>query len=402
MRLAAILALLLLAAPAAALNDTVVIHFFYSDSCPHCAHEEPFLASLEKEYEWLMVQSYETTDMENSFKYARMAAECDASAQSTPGTIICGSLIVGYDGDEGVGAMIEERAIECHNAILENRTVDFKNVGTEVDIPLLGRMDAAHMSLPILTVVLGFLDGFNPCAFFVLLFLLSLLIHTKSRARMLIIGGIFVFFSGLIYFIFMAAWLNLFLYLGELKMITFAAGIVAIIIGLINIKDFFWFKQGVSLSISEGAIGKLFSRMRGLVKATELPSMIGGTIILAIAANGYELLCTAGFPMVYTRVLTLNQLDTLTYYLYLVAYNVVYIIPLSLIVLFFSVTLGSRKLREREGKMLKLMSGNMMLCLGIMLVYVPGALANVIASISILIFAVVLTVFMMPLAKQKE
>ena len=146
---------------------------------------------------------------------------------------------------------------------------------------------------------------------------------------MFLIGGVFVFFSGLIYFLFMAAWLNVFLVVGQIAAITITGGIVALLIGGINVKDFFLFKQGVSLVIPESAKPKLFERMRGLLKAPTLPAMIAGTVVLALSANAYELLCTAGFPMVYTRVLTLHRLTTFQYYQYLVLYNIVYVVPLA-------------------------------------------------------------------------
>jgi hypothetical protein len=211
---------------------------------------------------------------------------------------------------------------------------------------------------------------------------------------MLLIGGVFVFFSGLIYFIFMAAWLNFFLYLGQLKAITLAAGLIATAVAVINIKDYFFFKEGISLSIPDSAKTSLFKRIRRLVKASELPSMIAGTVILAVAANTYELLCTAGFPMVYTRVLTLSNLTTLEYYLYLALYNLVYVLPLFTIVVLFTFTLGARKLTEEEGQILKLLSGNMMLCLGLLLIFAPQLLNNIIVAAGILAFAVGLSALM--------
>ena len=177
-----------------------------------------------------------------------------------------------------------------------------------VTLPFVGALNVQQMSLPVFTGVLAGLDAFNPCAFFVLLFLLSLMVHARNRRRMLLIGAVFVFFSGLIYFVFMAAWLNVFLWIGELKFITLIAGLIAVGIALINIKDFFWFKQGVSLSIPESAKPGLYQRMRNLVRAGVMPAMLASTALLAIAANSYELLCTSGFPMVYTRVLTLSDL----------------------------------------------------------------------------------------------
>jgi MFS family permease len=242
-----------------------------------------------------------------------------------------------------------------------------------------------------LTVFIAGMDAFNPCAFFVLLFLLSMMVHSRSRGRMALIGGIFVFFSGAIYFLFMAAWLNLFIYLGELRLITLIAGLIAIVIASINIKDFFWFKRGLSLSISDDQKPKLFDRIRRLLRLDSIVTVIVATVVLAIVANSYELLCTAGFPMVYTRILTLNALSTESYYLYLLLYNLIYILPLLTIVILFTIKLGSRKLSEQEGMVLKLLSGVMMLMLGVLLVVSPLLLNNVVAAAAILILAISIT-----------
>jgi hypothetical protein len=235
------------------------------------------------------------------------------------------------------------------------------------------------------------MDAFNPCAFFVLLFLLSMMVHSRSRGRMALIGGIFVFFSGAIYFLFMTAWLNLFIFLGELRMITLIAGFVAVLIALINIKDFFWFKKGFSLSISDKEKPKLIDRIRQLLRLDSLVTVVFATIILAVVANSYELLCTAGFPMVYTRILTLRSLSIENYYLYLLLYNLIYILPLLLIVVLFTVKLGSRKLSEQEGMVLKLLSGVMMLMLGLLLVVAPQLLNNVLAAAALLLLAIAIT-----------
>ena len=258
---------------------------------------------------------------------------------------------------------------------------------TAVDIPLLGDLDARKSSLPVLTLVIAGMDSFNPCAFFVLLSLLSLLVHAQSRNKMLLIGGIFVFFSGFIYFLFMAAWLNLFLVMGNVAIITTVAGVVSVVIAGINIKDFFLFKQGVSLTIPDSAKPKLFDRMRRLLRSTSLVSIMIGATVLAVLANFYELLCTAGFPMVFTRILTLNNLSTATYYLYLVLYNIIYVIPLFIIVLGFAVTLGKRQLSEWQGRVLKLASGAMMLGLGGVLLVNPSLLNSVKVSFTILVSA---------------
>ena len=224
-----------------------------------------------------------------------------------------------------------------------------------------------------------------------LLFLLSLMVHGRSRARMALIGGVFVFFSGALYFLFMAAWLNLFLLLEGLQAITLVAGLLAIALALVNIKDFFLAGRGVSLSIPERAKPGLFARMRGLLSAESLPAMLTATVTLAVVANSYELLCTSGFPLVYTRLLTLNELPGGLYYLYLLLYSLVYVLPLLVIVAVFVWTLGARKLGEREGRLLKLLSGTMMLGLGLLLVLAPGLLDNLLTAAGLLLAALALT-----------
>jgi hypothetical protein len=253
-------------------------------------------------------------------------------------------------------------------------------------------IDPSDWGLPILTVVIAGLDAFNPCAFFVLLFLLSLMVHARSRARMMLVGGTFVLISGLIYFVFMAAWLNVFLLLGELRLVTIIAGVVAVGLAAINIKDYFWFQSGgPSLSIPESKKPGMYQRMRNLVAAKSVWAMLIGTAILAVAVNSYELLCTAGLPMVYTRILTLREADTFVYYMYLVLYNIIYVIPLLIIVLLFVMKFGSRKLGEAEGRLLKLMSGMMMLGLGALMLFAPTALNNAGIAIVLLLGAVALT-----------
>lgn len=368
------------------------LYFFHSQTCPHCKHAKQWLPQLAKNYPWLEIHEYEvSTQPENAKLYAQMAKRLGQVANSVPGFLFCEQIQVGYDNETGVGAFLQQQLEACYQkqtatamspSISSNSTP--ASAIPPLQIPLVGTIAVEQLSLPILTVVIAGLDAFNPCAFFVLLFLLSLLVHTRQRSRMLLIGGIFVFFSGAIYFLFMAAWLNLFLYTKELQIITAIAGLIAIIIALINIKDFFWFKAGISLSIPETAKPNLYQRMRQLVISTELIPMMISTVILAIVANTYELLCTAGFPMIYTRILTLNQLPESVYYLYLVLYNLIYVIPLLVIVLIFTYTLGSRKLAEAEGRALKLISGLMMLGLGGILLMKPIWLNNLLVSLAVI------------------
>lgn len=403
-------------------NVQVHLYFFWSLTCPHCREAHPFIEALRDELPWLVVHDLELTQFqENAYKYVDMAASLGQEAMYVPAFFFCETMITGYGSAETTGAEIKRQLIECQAASQAEAVAAAPPASAEasaepaeeesapvaapeamVAIPFVGEINAAGLSLPVLTAVIAGLDAFNPCAFFVLMFLLSLMVHAQSRSRMLLIGGIFVLFSGLIYFVFMAAWLNVFLWIGELRLITTLAGIVAVVIALINIKDFYWYKQGVSLTIPESAKPGLYARMRNLVQAGSLGAMIVSTILLAIAANSYELLCTAGFPMVYTRILTMEELPTLTYYAYLAVYNLIYIVPLLAIVVVFSVKFGSRRLSEEEGRVLKLVSGLMMLLLGVMLVAAPEALGQVGLSVSLLAAALVVALVLVWIDRRRR
>lgn len=382
----------------------VHLYFFWTDSCPHCTRARPFVASLEKTLPWLSVHSLPLTgNRGNLSRYLEMATSLGEEARSVPAFLFCGQIITGYDDDMNIGHFLKEELLQCYQTANDNpqRHGITGPQFPPLKIPLLTDIDIHGLSLPVLTVILASMDSFNPCAFFVLLALLSLLVHARSRARMFAIGGIFVFFSGLFYFLFMAAWLNLFLIIGQLAWVTLSAGILAIGLAIINIKDYFWFGRGVSLSIPVHAKPGLFDRMRGLVQADNGPAMVVGAVALAVAANSYELLCTAGFPMIFTRVLTLNELTPSAYYFYLLLYTLVYVVPLLTIVMIFTLTLGARKLSEKEGQILKLLAGVMMAELGAVLIFSPDAMSHVLTAAGLLVGAVTITYLIVRFNKTK-
>ena len=172
-----------------------------------------------------------------------------------------------------------------------------------IEVPMFGRLSASKLGMPLFTLAIGLVDGFNPCAMWVLLFLLSILVNLRDRRRILAIAGTFVIVSGLAYFAFMAAWLNVFMLIGYLRPIQIALALMAIVIGLVHIKDFFAFKRGLSLSIPESAKPGIYARVRRIVTAEHMAGAIAGAFVLAVLVNIIELLCTAGLPALYTNIL---------------------------------------------------------------------------------------------------
>jgi hypothetical protein len=245
-----------------------------------------------------------------------------------------------------------------------------------VTLPIIGPIDAASLSLPLLAVLLGGLDAVNPCALSVLLFLVSALVGANARRRILVVGGAFVMTTAVVYFLLMAAWLNAFLWFGELRAVTVVAGVAAVVLGLINIKDFGWFRRGPSLVIPDAARPAIFGRIIDMSASVALPALVGTAVLVATTAAAYEMLCTGGFPVVFTRVLTLAELPTPAYYAYLGLYVAVYVLPMLAIVGAVAITLGTRSVSIDEARRLKLLSGLLMVGVGSLLLIAPDRLSD--------------------------
>lgn len=366
---------------------TVHVWFFWTRACPHCLEAKPFAEALAGEPGVALHALELGEDPEHAERYRVLAAAAGEQALAVPAFVFCGRVLMGFD-PESTPAAVRDGVAHCRDTA--QASIGARPAAPPEPAPRLpGGLDAESLSLPVLTLVLAGVDSVNPCAFFVLLFLLSLLVHARSRARMLAVGGLFVAISGAVYFAFMAAWLELFLVLGELRAVTIGAGLLAVAIGAVNARD--GLRGAATLAIPASAKPGLFARMRALVRAERTGTMLAATAALALVANAYELLCTAGFPMVFTRILTLRELPPAQYYLYLALYNLVYVTPLFAIVAAFAWTLGSRKLGEREGQLMKLLSGLMMAGLGAALLLAPEWLAQPWLAIGLLAAALAAT-----------
>jgi len=371
----------LLQAPPVKAEAEIQAYFFYGEGCPHCAKAEPFLKEIEQQHPTLRLHRLETWhNPENARFFVSLSKACGSQVMGVPTLFVGDRVFIGWD-EKRIAPKIKEaieqcERLECSDPALKMTCKEpaYERLLAEdaiVELPFFGKVDTRTIPLPLFTIFVGLLDGFNPCAMWVLTFLLTLIIYARSRRKILLIGAVFVFASGFVYFVFMAAWLNFFLLIGYVDVTRIMISIVAIVFGLINIKDFFFFKKGVSLSIPEKYKPSLYRKMRELLKEQKLPATIAGTAFLATFANVIELLCTAGFPAIYTRVLTLNQLEKAQYYAYLALYNLVYVIPLAVIVAVFAWTMGGRKFSEKEGRILKLIGGVLMAALGIVLLVKP-------------------------------
>jgi hypothetical protein len=244
-----------------------------------------------------------------------------------------------------------------------------------ITVPWFGELRVEALGMPAFTFLIGLIDGFNPCAMWVLIFLLSILVNIRSRKKIIIIAGTFVIISGLAYFAFMAAWLNVFRWVGVQRPVQITLGALGIFIGAINIKDFFAFHKGLTLSIPSAAKPGIYRKARDIVQAKYLTTAIAGAVVLAVMVNVVELLCTAGLPALYTQILTMQELPAWANYSYLALYNVAYMLDDTILLVIIVTTLSRRKLQEQEGRWLKLLSGVVVCGLGLAMVFHPDWLS---------------------------
>lgn len=347
--------------PAASQLPRRSIEVFVRDGCPHCADAKAFLVQLQQEHPDVEVR-LRPVDTDAAAR-ERLTDLFRAAGEWPPGVptfVVNRRMLIGFDDAAHKGrelrAMLDPAAAPPAEAVGGS---------------LVGGLSVNRLGLPMFTLALGLLDGVNPCAMWVLLFLLSLLVRLQNRRRMALIAGTFVLVSGVVYYAFMAAWLNVFLAVGFSGPVRLGLALLALAIGAFNVKDSVWPGHGPSLSIPASARPGLASRMARLRETQALPAMLLGVATLAIVVNLVELLCTAGLPAIYTAVLTQQGLSPAAHYAYIGLYILGYIADDGLMVGVAVIALGSGKLGERGGRVLKLLSGSIMLVLGAVLLLRP-------------------------------
>ncbi|MFP4118779.1 MAG: cytochrome c biogenesis protein CcdA [Candidatus Woesearchaeota archaeon] len=236
---------------------------------------------------------------------------------------------------------------------------------------------SSSVPLPIFTFIIALIDGFNPCNLMVLTMLVSLMLtESHSRKRILAVSLTFVAVIYIFYFIFMAAWVNIFKFIGFIDPLRYAIAAVAIIAGLINIKELFFFRKGITLMIQDKHVGPVKRRIKHvahLIKKGSMPTLIGASAVLAIFASLVELPCTAGFPLIYTGILSGVGLESgVGHYLYLLLYNLFYVLPLLAIMLLFTFTFKGKQVDKKTMARIKFVGGIIMLLLGLILLINPS------------------------------
>jgi thiol-disulfide isomerase/thioredoxin len=389
---------------ALAQDNEVNLYFFYGDTCPHCKKAEVFLGELKEKYPSLKINSYEVFgNKENAKLLLQFFENCgEEKTVRVPSIFIGQEVIIGYLDNEITGRTIERAVKKC----LEKKCPDpLKKVdecqfcqcqGEQgevcscqictcpeeekqdeiISFPFIGQINLSKLSLPVLTVVVAALDGFNPCAMWVLLFLIALLVNIGSRKKIWLVGGTFIAASGIVYYLLLSAWLNLFLAISYVSLTRIIIGLLAIGAGIWQVKNFLTYKPGVCEVTPIGSKWheRLSEKAKQIVQSTAWSATFVGIIVLALGVNLIEFFCSAGLPAIYTRILSLSQLSSLNYYLYLLLYTFIFMLDDLTVFTVAVITLNKIGFTEKYTKWSTLIGGLLILILGLLLIFKPDFL----------------------------
>jgi len=382
--------------------EPVNIYFFYGDGCPHCAEEERFLDKLKIEIPSIKIHNFETWYSSDNDKILQNIIKAsDLRISGVPIAFIGDRIISGYLNDKTTGTEIRS-AVEYFQAIgdpdlvgkilaqnnpIKDRTSEEGEKPTKdltiygdgisskkpeiINLPIFGAMKVKNFSLPILTIVIGFLDGFNPCAMWVLLFLISMMLGMQNRKRMWAIGLSFIIASGAVYFIFMATWLNIFLFVGFIFWIRLLIGLVALVSGWYQLREFRRNKDGACKVVDEKKRIKIFTQVKGIIQEKSFVLALIGIIGLAAAVNMIELICSAGLPAIYTSILSVADLAPWQYYAYLFLYILIFMLDDMVVFVLAMVTLKMVGFTQKYVRAANLIGGIIMLIIGILMILKP-------------------------------
>lgn len=380
-------------------EEVINIHLFYGDGCPHCAKEKEFLEEYLKDRDDVKLYKYEVWYNSDNQKLLSDVQEALNNKQSgVPYTVIGDKVLVGYsDGitDKNIEKYIDNYKNDMNsyrdyvgeitgiskttsnNSNKENNQTVEEEEDTNIDVPVLGSINAKTVSLPILSVVLGFVDGFNPCAMWILIFLITMLFNMKDKKKMWILGLTFILTSGIVYLLFMLTWLNLATFISKISFIRLLIAFVAVIVGIINLVKF-----GNSITkkndgcdvVDKKERKKIMEQITKITKEKKFILAIIGIIALAASVNIIELMCSIGIPLLFTQILAMNDLNTIQYGIYMFIYIFFFLIDDIVIFGISMFTLNVTGISTKYTKYSHLIGGIIMLIIGLLLIIKPELL----------------------------
>jgi len=307
--------------------------------------------------------------------YVKLAQEANLPLDiiRTPTTIIEYKALVGVHDKEEIKQIILECREVCE--VEQSEKSENENVTpniAEFEMPFLGNIDLTAISLPVLAILLGLVDGFNPCAMWVLVFLIALLMDVEDKKKMWIIVGTFIFASGLLYFLFMTAWLNVFLMLGYIRILTVIIGMVALGGGILSVKEYLTTKGNLECKVeTEDSHKKTMQKIQNIVAQPFTIPIILAIFALAFVVNSVEFVCSAAIPAIFTQILVLSNISTIEQYGYILLYILFFMLD-DLIIFSLAVFAVSSDVVQKYSKYCRLIGGIVLILLGLMLLFAPG------------------------------
>lgn len=387
----------------ASAKEVVNIHLFYGNGCPHCAHEKAFLEEYLKDRDDVKLYKYEVWySSENQELLSKVQDKLNNKQSGVPYTVIGDKVVVGYSSgvtDKNIKKYVDAYLNDMDSykdyvgeitGVSEVKEIkkdkdDDKKVeeekepkkDTSVEVPILGKVDAKDVSLPLLSVVLGFVDGFNPCAMWILIFLITMLFGMKDKKKMWILGLTFILTSGIVYLLFMLTWLNLATFISKISFIRLLVAFVAVIVGIVNLVKFsnsMTKKDDGCDVVDKKERKKIMNQITKITTEKKFILAIVGIIGLAASVNIIELMCSVGIPLLFTQILAMNDLSTLQYGIYIFIYILFFLLDDLAIFAISMFTLKATGISTKYSKYSHLIGGIVMLIIGLLLIVKPEIL----------------------------
>ena len=375
-------------------DNLVNIYFFHSDSCPHCKQEMKLLNTLEKEYDNVRIYKYEISDEENSLLLSNITNLLDTRVVGVPFTVIGAKYFNGFSKENSkkvftaaieyyskygyvdkVGEYITDIELPTYEVGDEDITIDeyIKDYGNYTfKLPLIGTVETKNLTLPLIAIVIGLVDGFNPCAMWILIFLISMLIGMKDKKKMFILGFSFLLTSAIVYFILMYSFLNVSSLLISIVWIRYLIGIFGIIFGLSNVITSLKKKEDGCNVVNDKKRNKIMDKIKTFTKEKNIFIALIGVITLALSVNVIELACSAGLPLIFTEILSLNNLPKAVELLYIFIYIFFFMIDDLIVFMIAIFTLNLKVVSTKYGKISKIIGGIILFIMGFLLIFYPN------------------------------
>ena len=370
-------------------ENEVNMYLFYGNGCPHCAALEKFLDPYLKENDDVNLYKYEVWfNEENQKKYAEVHKILKDDTSGIPYLIIGKNAITGFA--ENTPEKIKNTVNYYRKVKIKDDIGIYLGVVSEtdekveepekyeddiVDIPILGNMNGKEVPLLLSTIIIGLVDGFNPCAMWILIFLISMLLGMSNKKRKWILGIIFLFASATTYFLFLISWLNLAVFLNNIIYVRLAIAFIAIVFGTYSVLKFL---KNLSNKNDDGCEvvdsknrKRIINSIKKIVKEKSFILALLGIVLLAVSVNIIELLCSLGLPVMFSEILTLNNVSNTGKIIYSLIYVLFFLIDDIIVFIIAMKTLEIKVVSNKFGKYSHLIGGLIMLLIGLLIMLKP-------------------------------